>query len=464
MRDSGMLQKTSMLDLTKIFHGSRITQMGLGLLGRGIGDAAFLARQGAELIVTDLKQKEALAASLQALAPYPSITYRLGEHDMKDFADRSLVVKGAGVPFDSPHIAHAREHGVPVDMSASLFARIADIPMVGITGTRGKSTVTHLVAHILRTAHRTVLLGGNVRGVSNLALLEALTPDATAVFELDSWQLQGFGEERSLDVEGVRQGPHSPHVAVFTTFMRDHMNYYKGDMEQYFEDKAQIFLHQGPGDILVVGRNVLEFLEPYRSRIQAQLVVADEDDIPLEWSVPLLGEHNRYNAGIAVAVARQLGLSDEEIHNGLETVTPLSGRLEPIRTIGDVVIYNDNNATTPDATAAALSALDPDVKKNIVLIAGGAEKDIPVAPLCEGIRSHAKACVLLPGSGTDLLVRSCDIQELHHVETLEDAVATARTIAHPGDRILFSPAFASFGQFANEYERNDRFVAYVHSL
>ncbi len=453
-----------MRDPTTIFKGARITQMGLGLLGRGIGDAAFLARHGVELIVTDLKPREALTSSIEALARYPSITYRLGAHEPVDFADRSLVLKGAGVPLDSPHIAHARNEGVPVDMSASLFARIADIPMVGITGTRGKSTVTHVVAHLLRHDDRTVLLGGNVRGVSNLALLDEVTPDATAVFELDSWQLQGFGEERSLDAEGVRQGPHSPRIAVFTTFMRDHMNYYKGDMERYFEDKAQIFLHQKEGDILVVGRDILTLLEPYRQRIRARIVVADADDVPPEWSVPLLGAHNRYNVGIAIAVARELGVDDAAIRSGVSSITPLPGRLEPVRTVGEVTIYNDNNATTPDAAAAALSALDPENKKCVVLIAGGAEKDIPVAPLLDGVRAHARACVLLPGTGTELLVREGGQEHFHRADTLEDAVTTALDLAQPGDCILFSPAFASFGMFANEYERNDRFIEYVNRL
>jgi len=436
--------------------------MGLGLLGRGIGDAAFLARHGAVLTVTDQKTGVELADSLRQLGEYANIEYTLGEHAEKDFEDRDLVLKGAGVPLDSKYIKTARKAGVPVDMSASLFGRIAPIPMVGVTGTRGKSTVTHVVEQILRADGRKVLLGGNVRGVSNLSLLEKVTPDSTAVFELDSWQLQGFGEEKSLNMLDVKQGPHSPHVAIFTTFMADHMNYYNGSMKDYLADKAHIFQHQTEEDIVVIGKQALDALAPYMTSMKGQVIIADEHALPEHCEVPLLGEHNRYNIGIAVATGRALGVSDETIRSAVQAVSPVPGRLEYLRSIRGIDLYNDNNATTPDATAAALAALDPDKKKNIILIAGGADKGLDTAVLHAAAEEHVKACVFLPGTGTERLLKECDMPLPRQVEELPQAAEAACNVAESGDIVLFSPGFASFGQFKNEYERNDQFVQLVN--
>lgn len=469
-----------MQNLNTIFSGKKITQMGLGLLGRGIGDAQFLARHGAELIVTDKKSPEELKDSVAQLASFPTITLRLGAHDHADFRDRDLVLKGAGVPLDAPHIETARSTGVPVDMSASLFARIAGVPMVGVTGTRGKSTVTHLLYQILLRAYtlglgnprgvtdRTGLpskpvLGGNVRGVSNLALLDSVEPDHVGVFELDSWQCQGFAEERSLDAPGVRQGPLSPQVAVFTTLMPDHMNYYGNNMELYCKDKAQIFLHQRSGDVLVMGRQAIPFLEPYRSRMQGTVVIADEATLPDDWRVAIPGIHNRYNAGLALATARALGIEDTITREAVESYRALPGRLEYVSHIRGIPVYNDNNATTPDATVVALSALDPERKKNVILIAGGADKNLSLGTLCDALDVHVRALFLIPGTGTTRLKVEYGHDDVEEVPTLEIAYTRALACAKAGDTILFSPGFASFGQYANEYERNDEFMNLVQA-
>src|SRR3989338_3073336 len=133
------------------FKNKRITVMGLVLLGRGVGDALFLAECGADLTVTDLKSRQELKESLQELKKYKNIKCTLGRHELEDFRNRDLILKVAGVPLDSPYVAGARRHKIPIEMSAALFARLSGVPMVGVTGTRGKSTVTHLIAHILKT-------------------------------------------------------------------------------------------------------------------------------------------------------------------------------------------------------------------------------------------------------------------------------------------------------------------------
>ncbi len=473
------------MDFSAYFKGKKITVMGLGLLGRGVGDAAFLAECGADLIVTDLKTEEQLNESLVKLKDFPNIEFTLGEHKMEDFEGRDMILVAAGVPMDSPYLTHAREKGIELAQSAALFAKLSKIPMIGITGTRGKSTTTAMIAHIIETATgesvikglnhsggmvgRTtssgVVLGGNVRGVSNLQLLKEIKEDSLAVFELDSWQLQGFGWAEI-----------SPAVAVFTTFMDDHLNYYKGDTNAYFADKANIFLNQEESGTLVttpeVFERIKEFARTQNVTLGQEVVLVDTSLIPDDARLSMPGEHNRLNAALAVAACRAIGLSDEEIFDALPSFPGVEGRLQLIVTTDTgVKIYNDNNATTPQATIAGLEAVgnpnsDGRVNKNVILIAGGADKNIDVAPLALAIGKYCKNAILLAGSGTDKLAPL-----LHGgpvgtsiFTDLDAAFAEAMRLATAGDIILFSPAFASFGMFTNEYERNDRFLELVKEL
>ena len=252
-----------MQDYRDYFRGKKITVLGLGLLGRGVGDVEFLAKCGAEVLVTDKKSEAELEESVAKLRQYPNVSFHLGKHQIEDFTSADLVIKAAGVPLDSPEIAAARKARVQVAMSTALFAKFAmdaGAKVVGVTGTRGKSTVTQMIAHALIRTNKPIVVGGNIRGVSTLAMLPKLyegSPLTTiVVLELDSWQLQGFGD---LEI--------SPNIAVFTNLMPDHQNYYPS-MEAYFEDKANIFRYQQQGDALLVGKNVLE-------RVQAASSSAD---------------------------------------------------------------------------------------------------------------------------------------------------------------------------------------------
>lgn len=439
-----------MADYSTHFRGKKITLMGLGLLGRGVGDAEFLAESGAELTITDLKNEAQLAPSLARLKKFSTITYRLGEHVLEDFRDRDYIVKAAGVPLESPYIAEARKNGIPIKMSASWFAELADIPVVGVTGTRGKTTTAMLLYEILRAAGKHVLLGGNIRGVSTLALLRDVTPDSLALFELDSWQCQGWGEARM-----------SPQVSVFTTFMRDHMNYYQDDMARYLEDKAQIFLHQKPGGTFVLGAQAKEWvLTTYQPPVTPSIAEASVID---GWEVAMPGDHNRENAACAVVAARALGVPDAISQEVLARFRGAPGRLEFVREVNGVALYNDTTATTPEATVAALRALDPNGKKNIVLIVGGADKGLPLDALTSEIPLRCKKVVYLEGSGTSRLVPTPEPTMIIH-SNLGGAVTEALAHAREGDVVLFSPAFASFGMFANEYDRGDQFNALVQSI
>ncbi|MEK7108824.1 MAG: Mur ligase family protein [Patescibacteria group bacterium] len=427
------------------FAGKRVTLMGLGLLGRGVGDAEFLAPLCKEILITDRKSEQELAPSLARLKKFSNIRYALGGHKEEDFTGTDMIIKAAGVPLDSPYVAVARAAGVPVYMSTALaakFAAEAGATVAGVTGTRGKSTVSHLIHHSLNQAGKRAHLGGNVRGVSTLAMLPDIKSGDILVLELDSWQLQGFGDLKI-----------SPHVAVFTNLLSDHLNYYKSSPDAYFWDKANIFLNQKTGDRLVVGAQALSRIQKAVSPV-APVV---PPPLPHDWRIKLIGEHNKENAALAALALRILGLRDEEVRRGLESFEPIEGRLQFVREVRGIQIYNDNNATTPDATAAALRAF---AGKKIVLITGGSDKALPLEELVREIEKSAATVVLLPGAGTDKL--KANLKAYTEAAGMQEAVE--RAFAAGGEVLLMSPAFASFGLFRNEYDRNDQFMDAVKNL
>lgn len=452
------------MDATSFFADKRVTVMGLGLLGRGIGDAQFIAEAGAsEVLVTDLKSAEQLKDSVQALSHLPNVRFVLGEHREEDFQNRDFILVAAGVPLASPYLAVARGAGVPLYQSAVLFAELSQIPIIGITGTRGKSTVTHMVHHVLSTVTEgTVLLGGNIRGVSNLQLLNQVEEGSIAVMELDSWQLQGFGWMKR-----------SPHIAVFTNFMEDHLNYYlEGGvdtaeaMERYFADKANIFRYQSEADVFITVPNVFEQAKKLAGvTLGQEVVLVDDSLLPEDMVLSMPGEHNRLNACLAYAALRATSLTDEEIFHGLATFPGVPGRLEYLGERNDLKIYNDNNSTTPQATVEGLKAVGNEDEKNVILIIGGSDKHIELSELVKAIATYTKHVVLYSGTGTDrlktLLPSSISTEE--H-DTLVACVEAAFKAGTPGDVLLFSPAFASFGkQYKNEYDRNDQFIEAIRT-
>jgi UDP-N-acetylmuramoylalanine--D-glutamate ligase len=440
------------MDASGYFKGKKITVMGLGLLGRGLGDVRYMASCGAELIVTDLKPVEALVISLEALKDYPSITYVLGEHRLEDFRGRDLILKAAGVPLDSPYIEEARAAGIPIKMSASLFAELAGIPVIGITGTRGKSTTTYMLHSILEEAGKNVLLGGNIRGVSTLELLPRVQSDSIALFELDSWQLQGFAEA------GI-----SPNISIFTTFFPDHLNYYHNDLDVYLHDKAAIFVNQKPDDILVLGSQCAGIIqEKYQPFIRSKFFIVGESALPSEVKLKIPGAHNRYDAALAFYAAKTLGITQQNSISALEKFEGVEGRLQLVRTVDGVEYYNDSNSTTPEAGIVALTSLGEHHKGRIVLIMGGADKSLAMDALLVAIPEYTKRIVLLEGTGTDRIRGSLPHAEVYG--NLAMAFEAARAHVVSGDVLLFSPSFASFGMFANEYDRGDQFSALVRAL
>jgi UDP-N-acetylmuramoylalanine--D-glutamate ligase len=450
-----------MIDSSWFWEGKRVTVVGLGLLGRGMGDVAYVASQGAEeMVVTDMKSAKELEESLAALKPivdkYKNVRFVLGGHREENFVDVDIVIQAAGVPKHSLYTELAREHGIPVHMSTALAAKWcmeSDVRVVGVTGTRGKSTVSQMIYDVLKRNGVSVHLGGNIRGVSTLQLLNDIAPGDTLVMELDSWQLQGFGE---LTI--------SPNISVFTNLMPDHMNYYKS-MDEYFEDKAQIFAWQKEGDsdseygtnksdVLICGAGIAEKIIAHAPPV-APIVPNSK-----KRALKLIGEHNQENAALAAAALRACGLGESEIERGLSECEPVEGRLQYVKDVHGIKIYNDNNASTPEATLAAIASVK--AEGPITLVWGGSDKGTDMQALIAAIQHDVIRVIFLPGTGSEKVLPQ--FVDSYLSKNMPDAVQKAIEVTPVGGVLLFSPAFASFGLFKNYYDRNDQFLGQIAKL
>ncbi|MFA5022974.1 MAG: UDP-N-acetylmuramoyl-L-alanine--D-glutamate ligase [Candidatus Paceibacterota bacterium] len=491
------------LNYKNFFKGKKITVHGLGLLGRGIGDVIFLAQNGADLVVTDLKTEEQLAASLaqikKALKPevFKKIKFVLGEHRLEDFANKDFILKSAGVPLNSPFIAEATKNNISIKMDASWFAELAprDVKIIGVTGTRGKSTTTHLIHDIVEAFLKgnplgavqglplgKAYLGGNVRGLATLPLLKKVKAGDMVVMELDSWQLQGFCDSQI-----------SPNISVFTNLMVDHQNYYQNDMNRYFADKANIYRWQKEGDYLVAGSEVAKKINPPshllrrgEEKIKSQLIIPDTKILPKNWKIKLLGEHNLLNIAYAVTVARILDIPEKIIKTAVENYAGVPGRLEFLREVKGVKYYNDTTATTPDGVIAALKALSGrqglpfgsssrGVLGNIILIGGGRDKELDYKKYAPVVKKSVKVLALFQGTATDKIIKALGNNKMPAriglrggpikvFDNMPAAFAWANSFAQKGDIVLLSPGAASFGVFKNEFDRGDQFIQLVKSM
>ncbi|GAC1357466.1 MAG: UDP-N-acetylmuramoyl-L-alanine--D-glutamate ligase [Ktedonobacteraceae bacterium] len=448
-------------------HGKRVLVMGLGLQGSGMAAARYAAQQGAQVRVTDMKSPQVLAPSVQALAGLP-IEFILGQHRDEDFRWAEIVIRNPGVPQTSPYLRLAQEHGARIEMEIALFLLACPGRVIGVTGTRGKTTTTSLLYEILRAAGQPTLIGGNVAGVETLSLLPQIKPETQVVLELSSWQLEGLAPHKI-----------SPAVAVMTNIYPDHLNTYNG-MEDYAEAKANIFRHQGPDDLAIFNYDndwTRRFGEEapgktWFTSLQRQGSF-ERDSTQIEafifTATPLAGQHNLENILLATTTTRRLGIPDSIIAETVQRFHGVAHRLEEVRMRNEVRFINDSASTTPVAGRVALEAFSAP----IVLVAGGNTKHLPLEAWPERIIQRCRDVVLLAGSGTDELLPA-----LHHemqvqsagdpvrgvFSDFEKALNTAVGLTRPGDILLFSPGFTSFGMFLNEFDRGDKFVAYVRAL
>lgn len=402
--------------------------------------ARWLVESGARVLVTDKDPPDKLADSLKALQDLP-IDYCLGEHRPEHFTDVDLVVASPAVPVTNAFLQMARSKGVPVSTEIRLFIERCAATIIGVTGTKGKSTTSALLHRMLQTSRRTHL-GGNI-GQSLLSALPEIRPEDLVVLELSSYML-----------EHLRPMRWSPHVAVVTLLTADHLEWH-GSLENYLDAKLNILRFQSPHDWAVIGPDGAHnglFVTSAPGR-----VVHFPTEAP-SFVLRLRGEHNQLNAQAAFAAARIFGVTFEQAQRAISDFGGLPHRLEVVHESHGVTWVNDSIATIPQAAVAALQAFAP---RSVIQIVGGYDKHLPMVELTTALHRHAKAVLCIGQTGPslaqaleskagELIVRLC-----HDLPT---AVSVARELACPGDTVLLSPGASSYDQFDNFEQRGLAFA------
>lgn len=472
--------------------------MGLGLLGGGAAITKWLAKQGAKITVTDLKTKKELKDSLAKLKGL-KIKYVLGRHRETDFKKAGLIIQNPAVPADSKYLKIARESNVPIENEASLFFKIASKDLIiGITGTRGKSTTTALIYQIFKKKYPYALYGGNIKTSLLFEIIDKIKRDPV-VLELSSFQLENLSEAKI-----------SPHLAAITNILPDHLNRYK-NLNEYIRAKSNIFQFQTQEDFAIlnldnpltkkIGKEIVSrrywFSKKYLREQNGAFLSSgwivfrqngQETKVLNAKDITLPGVHNLENILAAVAAAMIYQVPARFIRKAILEFKGVSGRLELIKITKSVKFYNDTTATIPEATIAALVTLGR-LKipagslpaqadgpaclrrqavggKKIVLICGGTDKNLNFKKLAPQIKKYCKAVILLPGAATVKLQKELKRIGVKWLETdsMRAAVKRAYQSAKKNDIVLLSPAAASFGLFKNEFDRGEQFVKAVKNL
>jgi UDP-N-acetylmuramoylalanine--D-glutamate ligase len=399
----------------------------IGLARSGEAAALALARRGVDVVGAD-RGTVADAGRLAAAG----VEVRSGSEEESLLEGVELVVKSPGVPAESPLPTAARVRGIPIWSEVELGYRLLDDnPVLGVTGTNGKTTTTELLGAILRAAGRPVEVAGNVgRPLTDVA--EHIEPGTSVVCELSSFQLE--------DVHAL-----ACDVAVLLNLEPDHLDRH-GTFDAYRDAKLRIFER---ARVKIVPRGMgLDGIE-----------FAADDPLPAEPRIP--GLHNRENAAAATAAARAFGIGDDAIVEALTTFAGVPHRLELVRELRGVRYVNDSKATNTAAARRGVAAYDVPLR----LILGGSLKGEDFAPFARDLPANVRSIYLI-GEATDELAAALDRagKTYSREGDLEHALAHATADAEPGDIVLLSPAVASFDQFPNFEARGDAFRRLVEAL
>lgn len=437
---------------TAALAGRRITVLGLGRFGGGLGVTRWLAAQGAQVTVSDHAPASELDDSIKALAGL-NVSLHLGGHLEADFLQADLLIVNPAIPRALPLLQAALAAGVPRTTEINLFLERCPARIVGITGSVGKSTTTAMIGEILARKFRTHV-GGNI-GKSLLENLGAIAPDDVVVLELSSFQL-----------DDLPRAAVSPQVAVVTNLLPNHLDRH-GTMEAYGDAKKNLFRFQGPGDVLVLNDScptVRGWASAARGRVEFFHATPPEGEA---FALKLPGPHNQANAQAAWTACRQLGIDRATAAGALAQFAGLPHRLEFVVERDGVRYFNDSKCTTPEGAIVALHAFP---RRRAIVLVGGHDKHAPFGELGLALAKNAKAVIAIGQTRGAILSavrdamaeapgRQGDQPVLVSAENLANAVASARSLAAPGDVILLSPACASYDQFRNYEHRGEEFRA-----
>ena len=421
-------------------RGKRVTVAGLGHFGGNIAASRWLVDQGATVTVTDMAPPEKLAESVKQLDGVP-ITWRLGEHREDDFTKSDLVVASPAIPLTNDYLQAAKKAGVPVTTEIRLLVERCPATIVGVTGTKGKSTTTSLLGAMLKTRHNTYV-GGNIGG-SLLFDLPKMKPTDVVLLELSSYMLEHLGALQW-----------SPHVALVTMITADHLEWH-GGFANYVRAKANILAYQKPTDYAVMpedNRPALTMADMTQGRVVLYGIKGRR-----RFELPLLGEHNQLNAQGAFAAAQAMGVTWEEAQNAIRNFHGLHHRLELVHEQDGIRYVNDSIATIPES---AIAALDCFPQGHVIQIVGGADKKLDMTPMTKALAERAKAVISIGKLGPELArqTREAGGKSVHESGDLASAVTRAKEIATSGDVVLLSTGCASYDQFTNFEQRGDLFA------
>lgn len=449
------------MSITTTLPAERYTLV-VGLGQTGLACARFLAARGESFAVADSRTNPPGIEELTR--EMPQVPVYLGPFDAELFGHASRLLLSPGVAPQEPVIAEAVAQGIELLGDIELFARHAEAPVVAITGSNGKSTVTALLGEMARTAGRKVLVGGNI-GTAALALLDEAKPELY-VLELSSFQLE---VTTTLNCR----------AAVVLNVSEDHLDRH-GNLSHYAAIKSRIY--HGDGVMVInaddpvvaamaeAGRNIVRFTlaEPktasdFGLREQNEEIwLAKGDSLLMPTAeVRIPGRHNLANALAALALGEACGLPMTAMLQSLREFPGLPHRCQWVAEIDGVNYYEDSKGTNVGATLAAIEGMPGE---KVVLIAGGQGKGQDFSALREAVANRCRAAVLI-GEDAPLLAKALErTAAISHAASMAEAVAQAAVLARAGDSVLLSPACASFDMFRNYVERGESFVAAVRGM
>lgn len=447
----------------------RVVVLGFGRQGRAL--ARWLPRLGASVVVSDQSTPELVNGDLSA---FGGVEFVFGGHPESLLEGADLLCLSGGIPLALPIVQQAIEREIPLSNDAQLFLERCPAPVIGITGSAGKTTTTTLVGEMLKRTGRKIWVGGNIGDVL-LDVLDQIQPDDQVVMELSSFQLE------LMTV--------SPRISAVLNITPNHLDRH-GTMEMYTRAKAQILLHQSPDDITILSRDnassrQLEmltqgevawfsgnemvadgaFLAGQRLLVvgcsspdRLPHVVCEQDDIQLR------GHHNTLNVLAACAIAGAAGAPVDAMADTIREFQGVAHRLEVVRVLNDVTYVNDSIATAPERVVAALRSYE----EPLVLLAGGKDKNLPWEEMLTLALQKSRHIIAFGHVGDQIVEKvkalSGSLDAVTRVETLAQAVDQAVKIAQPGDVVLLSPGGTSYDAYVDFVQRGEHFRQLVMGL
>ena len=456
-------------------RNKKILLLGLGLHGGGVATAKWLLKKGAELVISDLREEKVLQTSLLALNKYKNVRYVLGEHREEDIKWADMVVKNPGVPRESKYIKLAKKLKKPVMDETSLFFSFNKSPVIAVTGTRGKSTTSALIATILKMENKKTTLAGNIATTPMLSIVDKTSPKNPVVLELSSWHLEGL----SYIKKTPRPRGAQAQIAVITNLFPDHLNRYKS-LKDYYNSKKEIFKYQSKDDILILNNddpNLVKWASLAPGQVfwfgakehKKEGVFVKDKKIMTRFdnnlfelfsldNLKIQGNHNISNFLAAILTAMLYGVRAGNILKALKEPIKLNGRQELVAEIKGVKYINDTTSTTPVAGIVALQRFGAEGKR-LFLIAGGADKKLNYKQWANAAKKNCYKIFLLKGEASkkqNKALRGFKNKKINF-EELSEIVKIIKKEAKKGDIVLFSPAAASFNLWKHEFDRGDDF-------